>query len=305
MAIVPIRGVTRGLAENLRSVADSCSRIGGSLVVVNNGTNERVLFELKKQARCEVHVAREARVGSYRARNRGLEYVLQRGFRRVLFTDADCVVSEEWAENLTERLKVADIVQGGSVFECRSPLGRAANCDYQARKRIWFGGELTCGLQTNSLDTRSCGIRARVFTHVGLFDRRLSYAGDAHWGRRAIRKGFEISGYPRPMAIHRDPTSWLGVYMKFRRIAMALTRELRYLDRRDVIQLLPEHAHLLIRPRAGRAYIWEVLQKAVGSVQESRDFSIAAYTILRQVGWQHGRRCGTGSIQLEDWSKKT
>lgn len=299
VAIVPIRGVPRGLAENLRSVAASCRRIGGSLVVVNNGTDESIVAGLRKEIRCEVHIVHEARVGSYLARNRGLECVLQRGFRRVLFTDADCVVSKNWAEHLTERLTAANIVQGGSVFEGKSPLGRAANWDYQARARVWFGGDLRCGVPTNSLDTRSCGVKASVFSHVGLFDPRLSYAGDAHWGRRAIRQGLEISGCPRPLVVHRDPTSWLGVYRKFRRIAKALTREVRCLDRRELIELLPEHAHLLIRPQAGRGRVWEEIQRVVGSIRDSPDLPVAAYTILRELGWQHGRRSGISGVYLK------
>ena len=291
VAVIPVRGFASTLGENLRSVTESCRAAYGAVILVDNGADAAMLHQVKRLANSPVYIVKEERLGSYYSRNRGVELALIEGFQNILFTDSDCIVKRDWAIHMRDELSDGEIVQGYSGFERRSSLGHAADRDYQMRLRQWLGRELTCGATVGSLDTRSCAIKASVFRSVGLFDERFTFAGDALWGRKAISLGFLIRGCGEPLVVHRDPETWTGVYRKFRDIARILSREVGFLSRSEVLSLLPEHAHLLIRkPTGPLGWGKEILRWLESTVRRSPDLATAAYSGLRELGWYSGRR---------------
>jgi glycosyltransferase involved in cell wall biosynthesis len=281
--VIPVRGGDRRIAANLSALHTAARRAGLTTYVVDNGANDVVIGPLRDCAAPPVLVSC-AEPGSYRARNAGVAAALGDGHETVLFTDADCRPLPGWPDHLLAVAAEHDVVVSVAAPHGRGVLARAAERDYRRRLAQWAGGPLVCRQPAGTLDTRAGAVRRQVLEALR-FDERVRYAGDAKYGRQAIAAGFSVVGCHHEYLRHDPPTSWLGEYRKYRRIAAQLSLDLRELPRREVLRFLPEHAHLRL-PATRRDLTAAARALALATVSADGE---CLYRAWRELAWNHGR----------------
>jgi glycosyltransferase involved in cell wall biosynthesis len=285
--IVPVRGGDRATQANLNVIATAAAAANVHTYVVDNGTSRWLLRPLAESGR--VTVIECPVPGSYQARNAGVRAALGNEHDVLLFTDADCRPEPTWPTHLLALAEQADMAVSLAAPRPIGVLGTGAHYDYCKRLSAWAGGRLVCGGAIHTLDTRACVIRSEVFA-AQRFNETLSFAADAVLGRSALASGRTLIGCDHPVLSHDPPRSWRGEYAKYVRIARTLTRQLRSWPRRDVLQLLPEHAHLLLPPRvewiaASRLAVADAL---VLALSRKPGWQTELYRAVRELAWMRG-----------------
>lgn len=284
--IVPVRGGDRDTVPALRAIGAAARAAGARFVVVDNGIAPEVRRGL---GGIGAEVVACATVGSYAARNVGVAAALHEGTDAVLFTDADCHPEPGWPGHLLDLLCVADVVTATAAPREVGPLGVGAATDYRERLADWSGGAVRCGEPVNTMDTRAAAVRADLLRDRR-FDTRLRFAGDAVFGRTARAAGARVVGCPHGVLSHDPPRSWSGELRKYRDVAASLVDDLRAIPRREVLRLLPEHAHLLLPPPPSA--VAGARERMAGAVRAfDRDDSsraAALYRAVRELGWTLG-----------------
>lgn len=298
--MVPVRGGDRDTAPALRAIGAAARAAGARFVVVDNGI---VPVARDGLAGTGAEVVPCATVGSYAARNAGVAAALRERPDAILFTDADCRPGPDWPAHLLDLLHRADVVTATAAPRADRPLGAGAAADYRDRLAAWSGGAVCCGEPVNTMDTRAAAVRADLFRDRG-FDTRLRFAGDAVFGRTARAAGARVVGCHHAVLSHDPPRSWSGELRKYRHIAASLVDDLRAIPRREVLRLLPEHAHLLLPPPPSAvAGARERLARAVRAFDRTDPGrATSLYRAVRELGWtlgwarRHGERAGTAPL---------
>lgn len=285
--IVPVRGGDRAIQSNLAAIASAAAGARVRAYIVDNGMPgwlRRSVAALEG-----VLIVDCPAPGSYRARNAGVEAALAAKHDVLLFTDADCRPEAGWPGHLLALAGQADMAVSLAAPRPEGALGSGAHDDYRQRLAAWAGGELVCGHPIRTLDTRACVIRAVVFSEQR-FDDTLSFAADAVFGRHARARGLTLIGCHHPVLSHDPPRSWRREYGKYQRIARTLTEQLRASPRRDVLRLLPEHAHLLLPPPHGRltASRRAVASALLAAVSRRPGWQARLYRAVRELAWVSG-----------------
>jgi hypothetical protein len=285
--VVPVRGGDPHIAANLEATWVAAQRAGVAVYIVDNGMAPPVRDAVAANGAMELLQCDT--VGSYPARNVGVATALRSGCDAILFTDADCRPRPGWPGHLLDLLRSADAVTSVAAPWDDSALGLGAAADYRVRLSQWAGCELRCGAPIGTLDTRAAAVRAEVF-HRRLFDTRLRFAGDALFGRTARAAGARVIGCHHEVLRHDPPQTWSAELRKYRRIAACLVDDLRALSRREVLQLLPEHAHLLLPPPSDTlATARRQLAAAADDLDPADpDRAAALYRAVREFGWRSG-----------------
>lgn len=285
--IVPVRGGDRAAQGNLFSIAAAAAAAAVRTYVVDNGMPGWLRESVAASGRAELVDCPAP--GSYRARNAGVRAALAAGHEVLLFTDADCRPEPRWPAHLLALAAQADMAVSLAAPRPEGALGSGAHEDYTERLAAWAGGDLACGTPVRTLDTRACVIRSEVFGGHW-FDETLSFAGDAVFGRAALARGRTVIGCDHPVLTHDPPRSWRGEYAKYMLIARTLTRQLRAWPRREVLRLLPEHAHLLLPPPAGRltAARRAVASALLRAASRQPGWQARLYRAVRELAWTRG-----------------
>jgi len=183
--VVPVYDHGDHLARTLRALADQNYPGEWEIVVVDNGSG--VGLEDVVAGHPRARLVHEARVGSYAARNRGVQEA--RG-EILAFTDADCRPEPGWLAAGAAAL-LADpacgLVAGRIDVEVGDPRRPSAAELYESVvafsqreyvERWQFGA------------TANVFTRREVFERVGRFDESLYSLGDRDWGRRVFEAGY-------------------------------------------------------------------------------------------------------------------
>jgi len=287
VTVVPVRGGDLHTADNLRAIGIAALRAGAGMIVVDNGMVHEVRNAVSKDGIAEIIEC--ATVGSYAARNAGVATALRQGHDAILFTDADCQPQGNWPTHLLDLLRSVDVVTTVAAPRPVSPFALGANLDYRERLAEWAGGSLCCGAPIATMDTRAAAVRADVFNN-GLFDTRLRFGSDAVFGRSARAAGAKVVGCHHEILSHDPPHSWSVELHKYRRIAANLVDDLRAIPRRDVLRLVPEHAHLLLPPPADvLSAAWKHLDEIAQATDPADpNWAVALYQAVRRLGWHAG-----------------
>jgi GT2 family glycosyltransferase len=184
--LVPVRNGAATLPALLDSLrAQTLERDRYEVIVVDNGSRDRS-GEIARAAGSTV--VEEPRPNRSRARNTGAKAA--RG-GVLAFTDADCVVSERWAEAVL-RCSARKPLMAGPV---EIITGNPPNAVERFEKLWRFGQE--AWVRQGWAATANLAVRRAAFDTVGGFDTAYRHIGeDADFCLRAARAGFELGWCP-------------------------------------------------------------------------------------------------------------
>jgi glycosyltransferase involved in cell wall biosynthesis len=229
------------------------------VIVVDNDSTEPIACIVERFA--HARLVREARHGSYAARNAGVERA--RG-EVIAFTDADCVPAPGWLERGVARLTRDD--------ECAvAVVAGRIEVFAQSRRRpnaVERYEMLVALAQVEFVNSYGFGATANLFTFMEVFERvgpflaELKSGGDLEWGRRAKGRGYRLEYADDVRVSHPARSSLAALYSKMVRVTGGL-HDLRRIKGRDYLEFdrslpleflppLRAVARTLIEPTLGR-----------------------------------------------------
>ncbi len=184
------------------------------ILAIDNGTKSD-LAPLKSRFP-RVHWLEEKRVGSYAARNRGLQEA--RG-DVIAFTDSDCLPAPTWIEAGVRALDALGATIVGGRVDYLDP-GRPLNaCEIFEEMVFLLGNQRLLVERRNIAATANIFARRDAIVRVGPFDAELMTFGDGAWTMNAVAKG-EILRYADGAVVqHPRRSTYRGVSRKARRVA--------------------------------------------------------------------------------------
>jgi glycosyltransferase involved in cell wall biosynthesis len=172
-------------------LVDNASRDGTSCILTRYENEARLLYE--------------ARRGPAAARNRGLRHA--RG-EVVAFTDADCVVHENWLREITSPLTDEEIGIAGGTILAKRP--------YTAIEK--FGERIhDHRLAINDskppyVITMNWASRISVLREAGFFDEGLRRCEDVDLAYRVMQAGYRFTFAPNAIVYHRNERTLPGLF---------------------------------------------------------------------------------------------
>ena len=185
--IIPVYNDRTRLEKCLRALCNQ-TYAAVEVIVVDNNSDEDIRSACLPYS--FVRYAEERQVGSYAARNKGLD--LAKG-EVIAFTDSDCIPHEDWVEKgalAFENHSEAAMIGGRIDVFAQNPARPSMAEVYELL--IGFPQEsyikrLNFAATANLFTTRD------VFTKVGKFDASLRSGGDKEWGQRLASNGYRIA----------------------------------------------------------------------------------------------------------------
>ncbi len=232
--IVPIHCPAGDPATDLEACLDclarqTCPRERFEIIVVDNGCPalEAVLGRLAAghTPPLEVRVVREARPGSFAARNAGLR--VARG-EVIAFTDGDCLPYPDWVERAAESVaegSESGIVAGSIGLVAPRPAGVSPIAYLYSATLSFPGFDHSGGFGA----TANLIVRRSIIDAVGLFNPTLLSGGDMDWGWRAAGLGFKTRYVSAVGVGHQARASVRSIIVRELRLAGGnqMNRELR------------------------------------------------------------------------------
>lgn len=214
--IVPVWNDAGRLEECLHAL-DAQTYPSLEVVVIDNSSAEPVGRVVARHPRARL--VREARPGSYAARNAGLAHARGEVFA---FTDADCIPGPDWVEKGAARLARGEgrsVVAGRIEVFPRAPLRPNAVEQYEALFALAQGEfvrRYKFGATANLFAPRE------AFDRAGPFLAEVKSGGDLEWGRRAAACGYVVE-YAEEVCIRHPARSSLSqLYSKIVRVTGGL-----------------------------------------------------------------------------------
>jgi glycosyltransferase involved in cell wall biosynthesis len=202
--VIPAHNEGKRIARCLEALRNqSLDRGQYEVIVVDDGSEDDTVDVAARQG---ARVVRQPRKGAAAARNRGIDEA--RG-EIILFTDADCIPEEHWAERLSTPLTQPDVQ--GAVGRINTRQDHWVACLTQVelnerysrmgrQERIDFVGSGTCGFK------RSLLCRNR-------FDESFGWAEDLELSFRLANGGNRMIFVPDAVVEHDHPEGLLA-YMR-------------------------------------------------------------------------------------------
>lgn len=212
--IIPVRDQELPLRRCLDALALAGEVPGGfEVLVIDNGS--RASIESTVAAYPFARLLHETRVGSYAARNRGLQDAL--GDIHA-FTDADCVPSVDWLARGLAAVRSHDdgvaVVAGKVRVFARDPEAPNQIERYELATAFPQQEYVRAGYGV----TANLFVARAVFDAVGPFDAALVSGGDLEWGQRARAAGFPVHYADDAVVSHPARRTWDSLRAKKRRV---------------------------------------------------------------------------------------
>jgi GT2 family glycosyltransferase len=180
------------------------------VVVVDNGSRQdlRALVAGFPGFRYE----HEPRVGSYAARNRGIE--ASKG-AILAFTDADCRPEPGWlGAGVAALSAVPELGAVGGPIEMFAPAGRTTA--FVLHDLVWGMPQRIYIERFGITATGNLFVRRESFERAGAFDPRFLSCGDAEWCFRLAARGLRL-GYAPAARVRHPARAQLAAFLRRRR----------------------------------------------------------------------------------------
>jgi cellulose synthase/poly-beta-1,6-N-acetylglucosamine synthase-like glycosyltransferase len=199
-AAATIRACLEGL------LAQEVPRDRYEVILVDDGS-----FDNTREIACEyeIRLIAQSHQGPAAARNRG---VAEAEGEIVLFTDADCVPSENWVAEMIRPFNDDEVigVKGAYRTQQRGIVPRFVQCEYEERYE-----RMAKQRRIDFIDTYAAGYRRTEFLEHGGFD--VSYPSasveDQEFSFRLAERGYKMVFNPRALVYHEHPNT-LAAYFK-------------------------------------------------------------------------------------------
>lgn len=207
--IIPAYNSSGTLSDCLAALeAQTVPRAQFEVIVVDDGSTDDTS---KVAALFPVHLILQANRGPAAARNRGARAA--RG-AVLVFTDADCVPSENWLFEMVQPL--ADpgtvAVKGAYRTRQRSWVARFAQIEFEERYEM-----LERTIRVDMVDTYAAAYRKDVFLELGGFDEAFPAPNgeDLDLSYRLEAAGHRLAFNPRALVFHTHPAR-LRTYLRLK-----------------------------------------------------------------------------------------
>ncbi len=216
--IVPVYNGEKVMANCLEGLL---RQIGPPLeiMVVDDGSTDSTSALAQRFEAHGIKYLRTSHRGAAAARNSGIQ-AANPACPVILFTDADCVPTPDWAQNLLETLEKAppNVAGVGGVYITaqKSLMARFSQAEFEERYQRF----LAEGCQPDFADTYSAAYRRDLLQSYP-FDQNLPGAivEDAELGWRLRRAGYTFLFEPKARVYHTHPESPLFYFRRKFRIA--------------------------------------------------------------------------------------
>ena len=210
--IVPAYQAASTLEACLRALSRQETLFRYELIVVENASSDETLTLARRLESEFPHLLRvlvETQKGSYAARNRGLQAAEG---RLLLFTDADCIPSPQWADRLaTALLPEGVLLVGGEIEGDPAQAGLLAR--YARQAGILSAAGALSHRRAPFAQTANLGVRREDALEIGGFDGGLFSGGDADFcwrlSERFPDRRLEFSPDAKVYHHHRESLSEL------------------------------------------------------------------------------------------------
>ncbi|AFJ01903.1 glycosyl transferase, putative [Methylophaga frappieri] len=207
--IVPVFNQWHLLPDLIKAYSNQSGAFSRELVIVDNGSDE--IPKLPENE--DITILTCEKPGSYAARNKGLDAV---SGELIVFTDADCVPSDDWLNHLYEAYSGSDrktLLAGNVIVRSNSQQPSSAELY-----------DIAVGLPQQRYVSRGYAVTANlaipraVFDEIGLFDESRFSGGDADFCQRALAAGFKLEYVPSAIVYHPARDTWAAYATKVRRV---------------------------------------------------------------------------------------
>lgn len=163
----------------------------------------------------------EPMVGSYAARNRGVE--CSKG-EIIAFTDSDCIPHQNWVKNAVEFLREHSGVDCVGGFIDVRFSGDKPNTVELYETIYAFQQEKTIASNGFSV-TANLFVRKELFEDVGNFDSSLMSGGDVEWSRRCHKAGKRTHFSSEVIVSHPARRSICDLFKKRKRVYYGMSAQ--------------------------------------------------------------------------------
>jgi glycosyltransferase involved in cell wall biosynthesis len=179
------------------------------VTIVDDGSTDRTASLVNKSGFSLIKT--NGNRGPAHARNAGA--VASRG-EILVFTDADCVPSSDWAEKVAGQFLTGECeaLMGRLILQKSDKLGNTiSSLGFPAGGSIGFDKiwKVDPDGNTNSLSTCNCAVRKEVFYAAGGFDESFPYPGgeDTLLAKNIVNRGYQIKYCPDAVVYHEARSS--------------------------------------------------------------------------------------------------
>ncbi|MEM8619401.1 MAG: glycosyltransferase [Actinomycetota bacterium] len=205
--VIPARNAGDTLAEQLDSLAEQALSERFDVIVADNGSTDQTADIVADYADVALDVRRvdaSARSGASYARNVGAAATEA---EKLLFCDADDIVSPGWVGALAAGLDDHDLAGGPLVFDRTLPDEIDAN----------ISGRRTDGFVVPEgfmpfAPSCNLGVRRTAFDTIGGFCESYRRAEDVDFSWRAQVAGFDLGFVPEAAVSYRQRTTYRAVF---------------------------------------------------------------------------------------------
>ncbi len=233
--IIPVYNDPEGLETTVESLLDQTVD-DYEILVADNGSTDLTRKLAKAYATRDrvIHVVEDEIQGSYAARNAGI--AAARG-EILCFIDADMWVDSTWLERVQERIRSDEADYLGCNVEI---VVDEETIFAEYNRENGFPVE-TYIAEENFAPTCCLVVRRSVIDAVGPFDKRLVSSGDAEFGKRVHRAGYEQAFAGDITMYHPARSSLLSLLQKQSRIGRGQVQRATYHPEPFALKRHPVH----------------------------------------------------------------
>jgi len=215
--IIPIYNAEKTILKLLESISRQDQKALFEVILVDNGSSDRTVDIIKDYISQDNNTSFQLyhyknKQSSYAARNFGVK---NSNGSILAFTDADCILSDNYIVNLLNYFHHSDYK--------KTIVAGKIDLLVEDNENIWEIFDKECFLQNhlskeiNRVATANMVVCKELFYDVGLF-LEIASSGDSEWSARGFAKGYKIEYRPEIIVFHPTRKTYAEIKRKFCRL---------------------------------------------------------------------------------------